>query len=141
MPFSKMVAMRRFHESLFPEDEVQQLRTEALQRLSAAEVYELRYCDLQQAVDRLERLVRSPGASLRASTALASGVLDAIARRWGPAPAIGVLLPGTTRYSRHMNTMATIWSAGFLEPRSRPNAGFLHFKDVRGQVSCQDTLT
>ena len=75
VPFSKTVAMRRFHQSLFPEDEVQQLRAAALQRLSTAEVFELRYRDLQQAVDRLERLVRSPGASLRASTALASAVI------------------------------------------------------------------
>ena len=35
--------MRRFHQSLFPEDEIQQLRVAALKRLSAAEVYELRY--------------------------------------------------------------------------------------------------
>jgi hypothetical protein len=75
LPFSRTVAMRRFHQSLFPEDEVQQLRAAALERLSTAEVYELRYRDLQQAVDRLERLARCPSASLRAVTALASAVI------------------------------------------------------------------
>jgi hypothetical protein len=75
VPFSGAAAMRRFHQSLFPEDEVQQLRAAALQRLSAAAVYELRYCDLQHAVDRLERLVRGPSASLRAPSALASATI------------------------------------------------------------------
>ena len=75
VPFSRPAAMRRFHQSLFPEDEVQQLRAAALQRLSAAEVYELRYRDLQHAVDRLERLARGPSASLRAPSALASATI------------------------------------------------------------------
>ena len=72
VPFSKTVAMRRFHQSLFPEDEVQQLRAAALQRLSTAEVYELRYDDFKDAVDRLERLTRGPSASLSGPSALAS---------------------------------------------------------------------
>jgi hypothetical protein len=74
-PLSRAVAMRRFHQSLFPEDEVQQLRAGALQRLSTADVYELRYRDLQRAVDRLERLARGPSASVRAPSALASAVI------------------------------------------------------------------
>jgi len=72
VPFSKTVAMRRFHQSLFPEDEAQQLRAAALQRLSTAEVYELRYHDLNHAVDRLDRLTRGPSASLSGPSALAS---------------------------------------------------------------------
>jgi hypothetical protein len=75
VPFSRTAAMRRFHQSLFPEDEVQQLRAAALQRLSTAEVFELRYRDLQQAVDRLERLARGPSASLRAPRAIASATI------------------------------------------------------------------
>jgi hypothetical protein len=75
VPFSRTVAMRRFHQSLFPEDEIQQLRAAALERLSAAEVYELRYRDLQQAVDRLERLAQGPNEAGRASHALASAVI------------------------------------------------------------------
>ena len=75
VPCSRTVALRRFHQSLFPEDEIQQLRAAALQRISAADVYELRYRDLQPAVDRLERLVRGPSASLRAPSALASATI------------------------------------------------------------------
>ncbi len=75
VPVSRTVAMRRFHQSLFPEDEVQQLREAALQRLCAAEIYELRYRDLEHAVDRLDRLVRGPSASLRAPSALASATI------------------------------------------------------------------
>ncbi len=72
VPFSKTVARRRFHQSLFPEDEIQQLRAAALQRLSTAEAYELRYRDLQPAVDRLELLARGPSELLRAPHTLAS---------------------------------------------------------------------
>jgi len=75
VPLSRTVAMRRLHQSLFPEDEVQQLRAGALQRLSMVDVYELRYRDLQPAVDRLERLARGPSASIRAPNALASAVI------------------------------------------------------------------
>jgi hypothetical protein len=75
VPFSRAVAMRHFHESLFPEDENQPLRAAALQRLSTVDVYELRYRDLEQAVERLERLARGPSASLRAPAALASVVI------------------------------------------------------------------
>ncbi len=74
-PVTRTVATRRFHESLFPEDEVQPLRAGALQRLAMTEVFELRYRDLQQAVDRLERFARGPSASVRAPSALASAVI------------------------------------------------------------------
>jgi hypothetical protein len=74
-PVAKTAAIRRFHESLFPEDEVQPLRAGALQRLATVEVFELRYRDLQQAVDRLERLARGPSASVRALSAIASAVI------------------------------------------------------------------
>jgi hypothetical protein len=72
VPFPRTVAIRRFHQSLFPDDEVQPFRAAALERLSTAEVYELRYRDLQPAVDCLERLARRPGASVRAPSAIAS---------------------------------------------------------------------
>jgi len=75
VPFSRTVAMRRFHQSLFPEDEIQQLRAAALERLSAAEVYELRYRDVQHAVDRLERLAQGPSEAGRASHTLASATI------------------------------------------------------------------
>jgi hypothetical protein len=75
VPFSKIVAMRRFHQSLFPADEIQQLRAAALERLSAAEVYELRYRDLEHAVDRLERLARGPSESLRGPRGLAAAAI------------------------------------------------------------------
>ncbi len=75
VPVSKAVAMRRFHQSLFPVDEIQQLRAAALERLSAAEVYELRYRDLRPAIERLERLALGPSASIRAPNTLASAVV------------------------------------------------------------------
>jgi hypothetical protein len=73
-PVPRSAAARYFNQSLFPEDEVQPLREGALQRLSSVEVFELRYRDLQQAIDRLERLARSPDTSVSAPTEIASAV-------------------------------------------------------------------
>jgi hypothetical protein len=57
-PLPKAAALRRFHKSLYPVEEIQQSQAATLQHLSTAETYELRYRDLSHAVDRLELLAR-----------------------------------------------------------------------------------
>jgi hypothetical protein len=60
VPLPREAASRYFEQYLpFPE-KIQQAQSEALQTLCAADVYELRYHDLQQAVDCLDHLARTP---------------------------------------------------------------------------------
>jgi hypothetical protein len=60
VPLPREAAHRYFQQYLpFPE-KIRQAQSEALQTLCAADVYELRYQDLQQAVDCLDQLARTP---------------------------------------------------------------------------------
>lgn len=61
VPFSKTLATQRFHQSLYPVEEIRQFQESALQQLLATEIYELRYRDLHHAVNRLELLARDKG--------------------------------------------------------------------------------
>ena len=54
-------AQQYFQQGLQLPDKIQQKQSEALKSLSTAAVYELRYHDLQQAVDCLDLLAREPG--------------------------------------------------------------------------------
>ena len=56
MPLSKELALQHLYQDLYPINEIKQRQIAALEPLSAAKVYELRYCDLDQAVERLEIL-------------------------------------------------------------------------------------
>jgi hypothetical protein len=60
VPLPREAASRYFEQYLpFPE-KIQKAQSEALQTLCTADVYELRYQDLQQAVDCLDHLARTP---------------------------------------------------------------------------------
>lgn len=54
-------AQQYFQQGLQLPDKIQQKQSEVLKSLSTAAVYELRYHDLQQAVDCLDLLAREPG--------------------------------------------------------------------------------
>lgn len=60
VPLPREAARRYFQQYLQFPDKIRQAQLEALQTLSAADVYELRYQDLQQAVDCLDYLARTP---------------------------------------------------------------------------------
>jgi hypothetical protein len=62
LPLSNEVALQYFHQNVYPLGEIKQPQIVALERLSRMEVYELRYSELHQAVDRLERLAQYSGA-------------------------------------------------------------------------------
>ncbi len=64
VPFSKALASKLFHQSLYPVEEIRQRQAASLQHLLIAEIYELRYCDLHHAVHRLELLARDKGMRL-----------------------------------------------------------------------------
>jgi len=62
LPLDSAFALRRLHQSSYPA-EIEQRHSAAIERLSTIEFYELRYHDLQRAVDRLDLLalgVRTP---------------------------------------------------------------------------------
>jgi len=61
LPLPKATTLQRFHQSLYPVEEIQQSQAATLQHLSATEMYELRYRDLHHAVDCLELLARGTG--------------------------------------------------------------------------------
>jgi hypothetical protein len=54
-------AQQYFHQYLQLPDKIQQMQAEAAKSIATAEVYELRYQDLQQAIDCLELLASDPG--------------------------------------------------------------------------------
>jgi hypothetical protein len=58
VPLSKHVARRYLHLRLYGMDELRKPQLAAIERLMAAQVLEMRYHDLDWAVDRLERLAR-----------------------------------------------------------------------------------
>jgi hypothetical protein len=58
LPLPRGTAFQRFRDSLVRSEEIRQLHIEVLQQLSAVDVYELRYTELDSAIDRLQRLVR-----------------------------------------------------------------------------------
>jgi hypothetical protein len=60
VPLPRKAADRYFQQYLQFPDKIRQAQLEALQTLRTADVYELRYQDLQQAVDSLDYLARSP---------------------------------------------------------------------------------
>jgi hypothetical protein len=60
IPLPREAAQRYFQQYLPFPDKIRQAQSEALQTLCTADVYELRYQDLQQAVDCLDYLVRTP---------------------------------------------------------------------------------
>jgi hypothetical protein len=61
LPLARGAVLQRFYRDLFPADEVQRLQAGALEQLASTEVYELRYCELDHAVERLEWLARGEG--------------------------------------------------------------------------------
>ena len=61
LPLSNEVALQYFRQNVYPLDEIKQPQIVALEHLSRMGVYELRYSDLHQAVDRLERLAQYSG--------------------------------------------------------------------------------
>jgi hypothetical protein len=60
VPLPREAAHRYFQQYLSFPEKIRQAQSEALQTLRAADVYELRYQDLQQAVDCLDHLARTP---------------------------------------------------------------------------------
>jgi hypothetical protein len=64
LTLSPSVALQRFSQDLYPAEEVQQYQAAALEQLASTEVYELRYCELDRAVDRLELLARGDNEPL-----------------------------------------------------------------------------
>jgi hypothetical protein len=60
VPLPREAAHRYFQQYLPFPDKIRQAQSEALQALHAADVYELRYQDLQQAVDCLDHLALTP---------------------------------------------------------------------------------
>jgi hypothetical protein len=60
LPLPREAAHRYFQQYLSFPEKIRQAQSEALQALRAAGVYELRYQDLQQAVDCLDHLARTP---------------------------------------------------------------------------------
>jgi hypothetical protein len=59
--FSKEAARRYMYQHLFGLEELRRVQIASVERLLAAEVFELRYHDLNWAVERLERLVSGRG--------------------------------------------------------------------------------
>jgi hypothetical protein len=59
-PVPREAASRYFQQYLSFPDKIRQAQTEALRTLCTADVYELRYQDLRQAIDCLNRLARTP---------------------------------------------------------------------------------
>ena len=57
----KEAARRYFHQYLQLPDKIQEMQSEAARSISTADVYELRYQDLQQAIDCLDLLAIDPG--------------------------------------------------------------------------------
>jgi hypothetical protein len=60
VPLPRETAHRYFEQYLPFPDKIRQAQSEALRTLCKADVYELRYQDLQQAVDCLDHLARTP---------------------------------------------------------------------------------
>jgi hypothetical protein len=60
LPLPREAAHRYFQQYLSFPEKIRQAQSEALQALRTADVYELRYQDLQQAVDCLDHLARTP---------------------------------------------------------------------------------
>jgi hypothetical protein len=60
LPLPREAAHRYFQQYLSFPEKIRQTQSEALQALRAADVYELRYQDLQQAVECLDHLARTP---------------------------------------------------------------------------------
>jgi hypothetical protein len=58
LPLPRGTAFQHYRDSLVRSDEIRQLHIEVFQKLSAVDVYELRYTELDWAIDRLQRLVR-----------------------------------------------------------------------------------
>jgi hypothetical protein len=58
VPFSKEAARRFMRQHLTGQEEVRQAQLDAIERLLAIDVLELRYSDMTWAINRLERLVR-----------------------------------------------------------------------------------
>jgi hypothetical protein len=61
LPLPAEAAQQYFQQCLQLPHKIQQRQSEALKSLSTAAVYELRYHDLQQAIDCLDLLAREPG--------------------------------------------------------------------------------
>jgi hypothetical protein len=61
-PISSAMAFQRLQRSFFPLDEIRQVQIASLQQLSSLPVYELRYRDLDSAIERLELLTESGAA-------------------------------------------------------------------------------
>ncbi len=57
----KEAAQQYFQQYLQLPDKIQEMQSEAAKSISTADVYELRYQDLQQAIDCLDLLARDPG--------------------------------------------------------------------------------
>ena len=58
IPISRDAVFDKFSKNLSPVREVRELHVAALQALAAVDGYELRYCDLDSAIELLERLAR-----------------------------------------------------------------------------------
>jgi hypothetical protein len=58
IPFSRETARRSMHQSLWGLEQLRETQIASVERLLAAEVFEIRYRDLDWAVDRLAHLVR-----------------------------------------------------------------------------------
>lgn len=62
LPLSPMAALQYLYRDLYPVEEIRQLQVASLEHLPTTKAYELRYRDLDHAVDRLELLARGIGA-------------------------------------------------------------------------------
>lgn len=62
LPLPRTTVIERFRDMFEPVGEIQKTQTETLQQLSEVDAYELRYEDLQSAIDRLDLLARGGGA-------------------------------------------------------------------------------
>lgn len=64
VPLSKTIAAQRFYKALYPVQDIRDIQMLALQPLLATPIYEFRYRDLHDAIDRLERLACVSGMGL-----------------------------------------------------------------------------
>lgn len=64
VPVSRTLASQRFFQALYPVKEIREIQASALQHLLNSEIYELRYRDLNHAINRLEQLARDKGTGL-----------------------------------------------------------------------------
>jgi hypothetical protein len=64
VPLSSASASQRFHQDLYPAEEIREMQAKAIRPLLATEIYELRYRDLHHAVSRLELLAHDHGAGV-----------------------------------------------------------------------------